>query len=164
MKPIKINGKEFDRLASSSSVEKCLQYAKEYLYMDKNPYVDDTGWVHKADGRRVKLYIHEWRGRIYLLMPLFNIEETKSSKNDTDMKRTTKKSACSTKGTRKSGTMSMAAKILHAQKEDYKKIFRTEVKKASDPKEGAKKAGRIYRERYGATAEARWKKALKRAK
>ena len=30
--------------------------------------------------------------------------------------------------------------------------------------EGAKKAGRIYRERYGATAEARWLKALKRAK
>lgn len=58
----------------------------------------------------------------------------------------------------------MAAKILKAQKDDYQKIFRSEVKKAGDPKEGAKNAGRIYRERYGATAEARWKKALKRAK
>ena len=83
------------------------------------------------------------------------------------MKRTNKRSACSSTARRKSkstGTMSMAAKILHAQKEDYKKIFRSEVKKASTPQEGAKKAGRIYRDRYGATAEARWQKALKRAK
>lgn len=155
MKPIKINGKEFDRLASSSSVEKCLQYAKEYQYMDKNPYVDDTGWVHKADGRRVKLYIHEWRGKIYLLRPLFDVEEpkpTKITKTKNDMKKN------------KNSTVKMAAKILDAQKADYQKIFRAEVKKSKDPKAGAKKAGKIYRDRYGATATARWKKALKRAK
>lgn len=81
------------------------------------------------------------------------------------MKRTTKKSACSTNGARKSSsTMRTASKILHAQKEDYQKIFRSEVKKASNPVQGAKNAGRIYRDRYGATAAARWKKALKRAK
>lgn len=64
----------------------------------------------------------------------------------------------------KNNTVKMAAKILAAQKADYQKIFRAEVKKSKNPKEGAKKAGRIYRDRYGATAEARWKKALKRAK
>lgn len=82
------------------------------------------------------------------------------------MKRTTKRSACSrsTKRRGTNSTMKFASRILHAQKEDYKKIFRSEVKKSRDPKEGAKKAGRIYRDRYGATAEARWKKALKRAK
>lgn len=61
-------------------------------------------------------------------------------------------------------TMSCASKILKAQKADYQHIFRTEVKKSKNPKEGAKKAGKIYRDRYGATATARWKKALKRAK
>lgn len=61
-------------------------------------------------------------------------------------------------------TMRDASRILKAQKDDYQKIFRAEVKKSKDPKSGAKKAGKIYRDRYGATATARWKKALKRAK
>ena len=76
-----------------------------------------------------------------------------------------KKSACSSKKTSKRGVSKMfsARNILDAQKADYQKIFRAEVKKARDPKQGAKNAGRIYRERYGATATARWKKALKRA-
>ena len=77
----------------------------------------------------------------------------------TNMKKTTRKI------TRKAAaTMKTASSILKAQKDDYKKIFRTEVKKSRNPKEGAKKAGKIYRDRYGATATARWKKALKRAK
>lgn len=63
-----------------------------------------------------------------------------------------------------STTMRDASRILKAQKADYQHIFRTEVKKSKNPKEGAKKAGRIYRDRYGATAEARWKRAIKRAK
>lgn len=64
----------------------------------------------------------------------------------------------------KNSTVKVASKILDAQKADYQKIFRAEVKKSKDPKTGAKKAGKIYRDRYGATATARWKKALKRAK
>lgn len=77
-----------------------------------------------------------------------------------------KKSACSSKKSSKRGnnTVAFAAKTLKAQKADYQKIFRAEVKKSKDPKAGARKAGQIYRDRYGATATARWKKALKRAK
>lgn len=163
MKPIKINGREYDRLAVAGSVDKCLQYAKEYLYMDGTPYVDDTGLVHKPDGRKVKLYIHEWRGRIYLLRPLFDVEETKPQKNDTTMKKTTKKSTRKAAASM-STTMKTASSILKAQKKDYQAIFRAEVKKSKNPNEGAKKAGRIYRERYGSTATARWKRALHRAK
>ena len=67
--------------------------------------------------------------------------------------------------TKKGGnTAKLASKLLKLQKEDYQKIFRAEVRKAKDPKQGAKKAGQIYRDRYGATATARWKRALKRAK
>ena len=81
------------------------------------------------------------------------------------MRKSTKKSACSSSKRRGSNsTIRMATGLLKEQKKDYQKIFRSEVKKAKDPKEGAKRAGRIYREKYGATAEARWKKVLKRAK
>lgn len=85
--------------------------------------------------------------------------QTKTSKPTTmTRKRTTAKAHGS------SATMRDASRILKAQKDDYKKIFAAEVKKSKDPKAGAKKAGKIYRDRYGATATARWKKALKRAK
>ena len=63
-----------------------------------------------------------------------------------------------------STTMRDASLILKKQKAAYQKIFRAEVKKSKDPKDGAKKAGIIYRNRYGSTAEARWKRALQRAK
>lgn len=77
-----------------------------------------------------------------------------------------KRSVFKSKKTSKRGVSKIvsARTILDAQKADYQKIFRAEVKKASDPKQGAKNAGRIYRERYGDTATKRWQKALKRAK
>lgn len=85
--------------------------------------------------------------------------QTKTSKPTVmTRKRTTAKAHGS------STTMRDASRILKAQKDDYQKIFRSEVKKSKEPKAGAKKAGKIYRDRYGATATARWKKALKRAK
>lgn len=100
--------------------------------------------------------------------PIYPIREEKR-KQKPQKPTTMKKSACSIKTTatksRKSATtVKHASRILKAQKDDYKKIFRSEVKKSKDPKAGAKKAGKIYRDRYGATATARWKKALKRAK
>lgn len=67
------------------------------------------------------------------------------------------------KNRRNSTTMREASRILKSQKEDYQKIFRAEVKKSKDPKAGAKKAGKIYRNRYGNTATARWKRAVRKA-
>lgn len=119
-------------------------------------YDDDFGWFYYTDIKR--------NGKPIEILEKSIIKKINQKKN---MKKTTKKSARSTTARRKtkaSGTMSMAAKILHAQKADYQKIFRSEVKKSKDPKVGAKNAGKIYRDRYGATATARWKKALKRAK
>lgn len=155
-----------------------LEYAKKLLY-----YLNNVGtsviWT-RADGLKSRPLMVYTKESILLLMPVLSADEKQevrcpiipakekakqTTKKTTDMKKSTKKSACSTKGTRKSGsTMKTASKILHAQKEDYQKIFRAEVKKSKDPKAGAKKAGKIYRDRYGATATARWKKALKRAK
>ncbi len=87
------------------------------------------------------------------------LPNTKTQKPTTmTQKRTTSKAHKS------ATTMCYASRILKEQKADYQKIFRAEVKKSKDPKTGAKNAGKIYRDRYGATATARWKKALKRAK
>lgn len=61
-------------------------------------------------------------------------------------------------------TVKKAQVILSGQKREYQRIFASEVKKSKDPKEGAKKAGRVYRESYGNTATARWQNALKKAK
>lgn len=84
----------------------------------------------------------------------------KSIKTPTTMtrKRTTTKAHRSA-----NKTMREASRILKSQKEDYQRIFRSEVKKSKDPKKGAKKAGKIYRDRYGNTATARWKRAVRKA-
>lgn len=86
-------------------------------------------------------------------------QRTKSTKKTTTMtrKRTTPKNR------RTSTTMREASRLLKAQKEDYQRIFREQVKKSKDPKAGAKRAGKIYRNRYGNTATARWKRAVRKA-
>ena len=63
-----------------------------------------------------------------------------------------------------SNTIRKAQKILDAQKQDYQRIFKAEVRKGGDSKKAAVRAGSIYRSRYGNTASARWQKALKEAK
>lgn len=72
------------------------------------------------------------------------------------------------KSTRRSsssnGTIKKAQRILEDQKKDYQRIFKAEVRKGGDSKKAAVRAGSTYRSRYGATASARWQKALKEAK
>ena len=63
-----------------------------------------------------------------------------------------------------SNTIKKAQRILDAQKKDYQRIFKAEVRKGGDSKKAATRAGSVYRSRYGATAESRWKNALREAK
>jgi len=65
---------------------------------------------------------------------------------------------------KKTETIKKARRILNSQKQDYQRIFKHELKKGGDSKKAAVRAGSIYRSRYGATAESRWKNALKAAK
>lgn len=269
MKPIKIKGVEYDRLAVAGTKEKALSFAKEYLHETEMPYTDTNGRVHRANGYAMGIFILNKSGRWYMLRPVnqetepsaktverksskgrgklgdlvekvtekFNdifhradasiivhiehvaksgeakdlykriawdvaraakyqswdflpkdrqgfitatdselstlfVQAIKKSDIDKYIKREikTKKTTVmtrkktTTKAHGSSTTMRDASRILKAQKDDYQKIFRAEVKKSKDPKAGAKKAGKIYRDRYGATATARWKKALKCAK
>lgn len=89
---------------------------------------------------------------------------TTTSKTRTKTQSTMTRKRTTTKAHRSANTtMREASRILKSQKEDYQKIFRSEVKKSKDPKKGAKKAGKIYRDRYGNTATARWKRAVRKA-
>ena len=69
-----------------------------------------------------------------------------------------------TKTKRGVNILARARKILKDQKNDYKAIFRREVKKGGDSKKAAIRAGSVYRSRYGKTATSRWRNALRRAK
>ena len=65
---------------------------------------------------------------------------------------------------KKKSKIAWAQKIYSAQKKDYQIIFKKEVSKSKNSQKAAKKAGEIYRERYGKTAAERWQKALSKAK
>jgi hypothetical protein len=73
----------------------------------------------------------------------------------------TKRKSVTGKG---SSVVKRAAHILQNQKSDYKRIFKEEIRKGGDSKTAAKRAGSVYRDRYGATASKRWKNALQLAK
>lgn len=75
-------------------------------------------------------------------------------------KKTTKKQ--STK--KASTTMKRASRILADHKKDYRRMFIQETKKGGNTRQAAKSAGAKYRSKYGATATARWKNAIKDAK
>lgn len=108
-----------------------------------------------------------------MLMPVFDggadHVSYRVSPSDQRPKSTLKKTTTMTrkrttaKNRRTSTTMREASRLLKAQKEDYQRIFREQVKKSKDPKAGAKRAGKIYRNRYGDTATARWKRAVRKA-
>lgn len=80
--------------------------------------------------------------------------------------RRTRKTATRKPTTKKSGnTIKKAATILAQQKADWQRIFRSEVKKKNvNSKAAAKKAGSVYRSKYGSTPSARWKNAISKAK
>lgn len=156
-KILKIKGKPYKQLYVSDNVPDMLRLFGIFMDWKEKPYVDADMRVRRADGKEIGVVVMRYRGKWRMLQEMF-YETKNSNKKQTDM---TKKE--STKKTGKK-TVNFAAKILKSQKCDYQKIFRQEVKKAGDPKQGAKNAGKIYRDRYGATATARWKKALKRAK
>ena len=63
-----------------------------------------------------------------------------------------------------SSVVKRAQHILKSQKADYGKIFKAEIRKGGSPTNAAKRAGSVYRDRYGSTASKRWKNALQLAK
>lgn len=147
MKPIRINGKEYERLAVASTYQKGLAYARDFYFLKDIPYTETNGRIHRSsDGKALNTYLMQHKGRWYFLSPVTDgYPQPEPAK-------------------KRNSTARTASGILKAQKAEYQKIFRAEVRKSSDPKSGAIKAGKIYRKRYGQTPEIRWKRALEKAR
>ena len=158
-KTLQIKGKTYKQLYVSENIPDMLRLFGIFMDWKEKPYLDADMRVRRADGKDVGVIVMRYRGKWRMLQEMF-YKTKNSNKKQTDMNR--KRNTAKAHGS--ATTMRDASLILKKQKNAYKKIFAAEVKKSKDPKAGAKKAGKIYRDRYGATATARWKKALKRAK
>ncbi len=67
MRPMKIKGVEYDRLAVASSKERCVEYLSEYLCGTKVT-CDDDGNTYRSDGKRLeRLFVLPKGKKWYLL-------------------------------------------------------------------------------------------------
>ena len=69
-----------------------------------------------------------------------------------------------TKPAKASATIKKAQRIYGEQKETYQKMIKTKVRQGKKVTTAAKEASSVYRQMYGATPTARWKRALREAK
>lgn len=74
------------------------------------------------------------------------------------MKKKTRKPAAASAVTKK------AVAIYNGQKETYQKMLKTKVRQGKKVTTAAKEASSVYKQMYGATPTARWKRALREAK
>lgn len=65
---------------------------------------------------------------------------------------------------RANATMRKASKIYEEQKETYRKMLKTKVRQGKKVTVAAKEASKTYKELYGQTPSARWKRAMREAK
>ena len=70
----------------------------------------------------------------------------------------------SAKPKKASSTIKKAQSIYTEQKDTYRKMVKTKVKQGKKVTVAAKEASKVYKDMYGATPTARWKRALREAK
>lgn len=70
----------------------------------------------------------------------------------------------SAKPKKASSTIKKAQGIYSEQKETYRKMVKTKVRQGKKVTTAAKEASKVYKDMYGATPTARWKRALREAK
>lgn len=63
-----------------------------------------------------------------------------------------------------SAAIKKAVKIYDEQKETYRKLLKTKVRQGKKVTTAAKEASSVYKQMYGSTPTARWKRALREAK
>ncbi len=69
-----------------------------------------------------------------------------------------------TKPTKASSVIKKASCIYDEQKETYQKMLKTKCRQGMKAPAAAKSASKVYKDMYGATPSARWKRALREAK
>lgn len=63
-----------------------------------------------------------------------------------------------------SATVKKAKTIYDEQKETYQKMLKTKVRQGKKVTTAAKEASKVYKDMYGSTPTARWKRALREAR
>lgn len=66
--------------------------------------------------------------------------------------------------TKANATMRKAAKIYDEQKQTYQKMLKTKCRQGKKVTTAAREASATYKQLYGATPAARWKRAIREAK
>lgn len=69
-----------------------------------------------------------------------------------------------TKPAKAAAVTKKAVSIYNEQKATYQKLLKTKVRQGKKVTVAAKEASKIYKEMYGATPTARWKRAVREAK
>ena len=68
------------------------------------------------------------------------------------------------KPTKAAAVTKKAVAIYDEQKATYRKMLKTKVRQGKKVTTAAKEASKVYKDMYGATPTARWKRALREAK
>ena len=74
------------------------------------------------------------------------------------------KKATKNKPTKASAVIKRAQKIYAEQKENYFGMIKTKCKQGKKVTTAAKEASSVYKQMYGSTPSARWKRAMREAK
>lgn len=124
------------------------------MYANRNPYNYEAGSVQLANRETARKIWNDYNaGKLTIYEDYFI---TSKSQRTMTKKRT--------KPAKASSVMKKAQSIYDEQKETYQKMLKTKVRQGKKVTTAAKEASKTYKELYGATPTARWKRALREAK
>ena len=123
------------------------------MFANRIPWNYEDGSVQLANRATARKLFEDYRaGKLAIVEGYF--KPTKTNTTMPKKKRTAKASA----------TTKKASCIYADQKETYQKILKTKVRQGKKVTTAAKEASAIYKQMFGATPTARWKRALREAK
>lgn len=124
------------------------------MYANRNPYNYEAGSVQQANRATARRIWNDYNaGKLSIYDNYFITSKTQ---------RTMPKKR--TKPTKASSVVKKASCIYDEQKATYQKMLKTKVRQGKKVTTAAKEASSVYKQMYGATPTARWKRALREAK
>ncbi|MBR3699177.1 MAG: hypothetical protein IKM85_06590 [Bacteroidales bacterium] len=125
------------------------------MFANRSPWNYEEGSVYLANRSTARgIFDSYHRGTLTIENGYFKPKTNKTMPN----KRKRTAPAKATAATRK------AVKIYDEQKETYQKMLKTKVRQGKKVTTAAKEASSVYKQMYGATPTARWKRALREAR
>ncbi len=139
------------KYTSSEMLEKPV--SRIQMFANRSPYNYEDGSVQQANRRTARgIWDEYYKGKLTIENGYFKPKT----------KRTMPKKR--TKPAKASAVTKRAVKIYDEQKETYQKMLKTKCRQGKKVTTAAKEASKTYKQLYGATPTARWKRALREAK